>query len=44
MKHEDQAGQVDAKFNSIRINILWCLVYVAALVVLYLDLMVWRPN
>lgn len=26
------------------INILWCLMYMAALVVLYLDLMVWRPN
>lgn len=25
-------------------NILWCVVYVSLLVVLYLDLMVWRPN
>lgn len=25
-------------------NILWCLLYVAALVVLYLDMYVWRPN
>jgi hypothetical protein len=25
-------------------NILWCIVYVAILSVLYLDLMVWRPN
>lgn len=26
------------------INILWCLMYMAALVVLYLDMYVWRPN
>jgi hypothetical protein len=26
------------------INILTCVVYVAALVVMYLDLFVWRPN
>jgi hypothetical protein len=25
-------------------NILWCVVYVGLLVVLYLDLYVWRPN
>lgn len=25
-------------------NILWCLVYVALLTVLYLDMYVWRPN
>jgi len=25
-------------------NILWCLLYIALAVVLYLDLMVWRPN
>lgn len=25
-------------------NIFWCVVYVSLLVVLYLDLMVWRPN
>ena len=25
-------------------NILWCLVYVALLSVLYLDMYVWRPN
>jgi hypothetical protein len=25
-------------------NILWCLMYMAALVVLYLDMYVWRPN
>lgn len=26
------------------INILWCLMYVAFAVVLYLDMYVWRPN
>jgi hypothetical protein len=26
------------------INILWCLFYIALVIVLYLDLMVWRPN
>jgi hypothetical protein len=35
---------VDNKFNRIRVNIFWCLLYLAALVVLYFDLMVWRPN
>ena len=25
-------------------NILWCLMYMGLLVVVYLDLMVWRPN
>ena len=25
-------------------NILWCLLYVALLMVLYLDMYVWRPN
>lgn len=26
------------------INILWCVVYGALVIVLYLDLYVWRPN
>ena len=25
-------------------NILWCLFYIALVIVLYLDLYVWRPN
>ena len=25
-------------------NILLCLIYIALIVILYLDLMVWRPN
>ena len=26
------------------VNILWCVVYIALVITLYLDLMVWRPN
>jgi hypothetical protein len=42
MRREEQwtAEQV----NSIRTNILWCIFYVAILVVLCFDMFVWRPG
>jgi hypothetical protein len=42
--HEQHEDYADAKFNKIRTNILWCLLYIALALVVYLDLYVWRPN
>ena len=41
MRREEQL--TTEQYKKIRANILWCLLYIAALVVLYLDLFVWRP-
>ena len=42
MRREEQLTK--EQYKKIRTNILWCLMYMAALVVLYLDLYIWRPN
>ena len=41
MRREDQL--TTEQYEKIRTNILWCLLYGAALVVLYFDVFVWRP-
>jgi hypothetical protein len=42
MRREEQLTK--EQYKKVRTNILWCLMYTAALVVLYLDLYIWRPN
>jgi hypothetical protein len=42
MRREEQL--TEEQYKKICKNILWCILYVAALVVLYLDMYVWRPN
>ena len=41
MRREEQL--TTEQYKKIRANILWCLLYIAALVVLYFDVFVWRP-
>lgn len=39
------SNMISQLLNKVQLtNILWCLVYVALLLTLYLDMYVWRPN